>query len=89
VQVGDEDWRDGDRGGGVHRVPTAAVAVGMWVMMTSLYGYGLSASARTGPRSAKPVTRASRRLAWISLNVVPTVPAFGGANLLALEATRR
>ena len=25
VQLGNEDWRDGDRGGGVHRVPTAAV----------------------------------------------------------------
>ena len=29
VQVGNADWRDGDRGGGVHRVPTAAVVVEM------------------------------------------------------------
>ena len=28
-QVGNADWRDGDRGGGVHRVPTAAVVVDM------------------------------------------------------------
>jgi hypothetical protein len=26
-QVGDADWRDGDRGAGVHRVPTVAVVV--------------------------------------------------------------
>jgi hypothetical protein len=26
-QVGNADWRDGDRGGGVHGVPTAAVVV--------------------------------------------------------------
>ena len=28
-QVGNADWRDGDRGGGVHCVPTAAVVVDM------------------------------------------------------------
>ena len=28
-QVGNADWRDGDRGGGVHRVPIAAVVVDM------------------------------------------------------------
>jgi hypothetical protein len=37
-QVGDADRRDGDRGGGVHRVPTAAVA-DVRVMMTSLTVY--------------------------------------------------
>jgi hypothetical protein len=26
-KVGNADWRDGDRGGGVHCVPTAAVVV--------------------------------------------------------------
>ena len=35
-QVGNADWRDGDRGGGVHRVPTAAVVVEMGVMMSCL-----------------------------------------------------
>ena len=29
-EVGNEDWRDGDRGRGVHRVPTAAVEVDMF-----------------------------------------------------------
>jgi hypothetical protein len=28
-QVGNEDWRNGDRGGRVHRVATAAVVVDM------------------------------------------------------------
>jgi hypothetical protein len=27
VQIGNEDWRDGDRGRGVHRVHTAAVVI--------------------------------------------------------------
>ena len=35
VQVGNVDWRDGDRGGGVHRGPTAAVTFDMWIMVTS------------------------------------------------------